>query len=171
MKRAPLVPAKRPNGEQERTALFNSVTVALSATTSPYRTIEAPGNRSIAEELWLKLLANQLAPRGAMDSAQPRASGDLEARFSELAAAWRCDKFSSSSTTQIVTHPAYQRIIGLGPAVVPLILRELGREPDHWFWALKAITGADPVPSEERGNVRAMAARWLTWGREQGYGG
>ena len=34
----------------------------------------------------------------------------------------------------------YQRIIGMGLPVVPLILEELEREPDQWFWALEAIT-------------------------------
>jgi hypothetical protein len=65
--------------------------------------------------------------------------------------------------------PSYQRIIGLGPAVLPFLLRELEREPDHWFWALKAITGADPVPPSSRGKVREMARFWIEWGRQQGY--
>jgi hypothetical protein len=65
-------------------------------------------------------------------------------------------------------HPAYQQIIGMGREVVPLILRELEREPDHWFWALKAITGEDPVPEQHRGRVRAMADAWIRWGREHG---
>ena len=52
--------------------------------------------------------------------------------------------------------PSYQRIIGLGSAVVPLLLRELERQPDHWFWALKAITGADPVPAASRGKLHEM---------------
>jgi hypothetical protein len=66
-------------------------------------------------------------------------------------------------------HPAYQQIIGIGPAAVPLLLRELERDVDHWFWALKAITGVDPVPPASRGKVREMAAAWLRWGRDQGY--
>lgn len=66
-------------------------------------------------------------------------------------------------------HSAYQQIIGLGPAVVPLLLAELDREPDHWFWALKAITGADPLPPDGRGRVGEMTQAWLRWGREQGY--
>jgi hypothetical protein len=65
--------------------------------------------------------------------------------------------------------PSYQRIIGLGPAVLPLLLRELEREPDHWFWALKAIAGEDPVPGASRGKVREMARAWVEWGRQQGY--
>jgi hypothetical protein len=65
-------------------------------------------------------------------------------------------------------HPAYQRIIGLGTAAVPLILAELEKDLDQWFWALKAITGEDPVPPESRGKMREMADAWLNWGRKKG---
>lgn len=88
-------------------------------------------------------------------------------RFRELVQAWRADIGPLSSATQMAMHPAYQRIIGLGLDAVPLILRELRREPDHWFWALKAITGVDPVESSQRGRVREMARAWLRWGEEQ----
>lgn len=66
-------------------------------------------------------------------------------------------------------HPAYQQIIGMGPVAIPLLLRELQKSPDHWFWALKAITDVDPVPASERGRQKQMAAAWLRWGKEHGY--
>ena len=56
---------------------------------------------------------------------------------------------------------SYQRIIGLGPKVVPLILVELQKETDHWFWALEAITGENPVPKEDAGDVEASARGWI----------
>ncbi len=93
----------------------------------------------------------------------------LEALFDSLVDRWKQERGPSSSTTELAMCPSYQRIIGLGPAVVPLLLRSLERAPDHWFWALKAITGADPVPPPHRGKVREMAQDWLAWGREQGY--
>jgi hypothetical protein len=62
----------------------------------------------------------------------------------------------------------YQRIIGMGAPVVPLILEELRREPDQWFWALEAITGENPVPAGSAGKVREMAAAWLEWGKRHG---
>jgi hypothetical protein len=93
----------------------------------------------------------------------------LEQTFRSLVQGWKEERGPSSSTTELAMCPSYQRIIGLGPAVVPLLLRELEREPDHWFWALKAITGADPIPPESRGKVREMARLWIEWGRHQGY--
>ena len=62
----------------------------------------------------------------------------------------------------------YQQIIGLGPSVLPVLVGELAREPDHWFWALEAITGQNPVPAEAVGNVAAMTEAWLAWGRREG---
>jgi len=66
-------------------------------------------------------------------------------------------------------HPAYQQIIGMGNPVVPLLLSELETTPDHWFWALNAITGADPVPEADRGIMEKMTKAWLKWGAEHGY--
>ena len=95
--------------------------------------------------------------------------GKIGQTFDALARTWRDETQFMSSTTDIAMHPAYQRIIGMGPAVIPHLLRELQRRPEHWFWALRAITGADPVTPEERGKVRAMAEAWLRWGRDHGF--
>jgi hypothetical protein len=62
----------------------------------------------------------------------------------------------------------YQEIIGMGLPVVPLILEELQAEPDHWYWALQAITGENPVPAEVDGDMRRIRDAWLEWGRQQG---
>ncbi len=35
-------------------------------------------------------------------------------------------------------------MVEMGPAVVPLILDELRREPDQWFWAVESITEQNP---------------------------
>src|SRR2546426_3866753 len=64
---------------------------------------------------------------------------DLSKRFSELASAWKKETRLLSSMTDMILHPAYQQIIGLGRGALPLILEELARQPDYWFWALFAI--------------------------------
>jgi hypothetical protein len=89
-------------------------------------------------------------------------------RFATLSAEWKEATAIESSTTAMVAHPAYQAIIALGPPVVPLLLRDLEREPTHWFEALRAITGEDPVPRDCWGRIPAMAAAWLAWGRQRG---
>lgn len=92
----------------------------------------------------------------------------LAEEFAHLAAAWKRKAGHWSDSRRMAMVPEYQRIIGMGPAALPLILEALEREPDHWFWALEAITGEDPVPPGDRGVVARMADAWLAWGREQG---
>jgi len=82
---------------------------------------------------------------------------------------WKEGVVFLSSITEACLHPDYQRIIGMGDRVIPFILRELERDPDLWFWALKAITGADPVEEENRGRIKQMAKDWLLWAEDNGY--
>lgn len=93
----------------------------------------------------------------------------LEERFHRLAAEWREQRGPLSLSQEICMMRPYQEIIGMGPAVVPLLLRELRRRPDQWFWALRMITGANPVPEEDRGRVDRMVAAWVRWGEEHGH--
>jgi len=104
--------------------------------------------------------------RQAIDRDEPE--DVLRRQFESLRDEWKAQSEFLSSTTDMALLWPYQSIIGMGTNVVPLILEELSRENDHWFWALKAITKADPVPMKDRGNIRAMTAAWLRWGREQG---
>ncbi len=90
-------------------------------------------------------------------------------RFGRLATEWKQQSRFMSSTAQMAMLPSYQRIIGMGLIAVPLILEELGRQPDHWFWALESITDENPVPSEAAGKVKEMAEAWLRWGKQHGY--
>lgn len=90
-------------------------------------------------------------------------------RFQRLASQWRETRGPSSLVRDLVLNESYQSIIGMGTPAVPLILAELAKRPDHWFWALRAITGANPVRSEQRGRLREMAGAWLNWGKERGY--
>ena len=58
----------------------------------------------------------------------------------------------------MTAHPAYQAITVLGEFVVSHILNRVAAEPDRWFVALHAITGASPVEPSDRGNIAAMQA-------------
>ena len=93
----------------------------------------------------------------------------IEDRFKELVNRWKRDTQFCSSPVEMAMNGAYQQIIGMGPAAAPLILRELLREPDHWFWALQAITGEDPVRPSSAGRLEEMATAWLEWGKSRCY--
>ncbi len=88
-----------------------------------------------------------------------------------MAEEWRRETAPLSSITEMVLHPAYQRIIGMGRAALPFILAELVRQPGHWFWALRAITGENPVTEEDRGNLLRMRDAWVRLAHRRGWFG
>lgn len=94
---------------------------------------------------------------------------ELQRRFEKLAAEWREDTEFDSAPSALFMHPAYQEIIGFGPAVLPLLFRDLEETGSFWFWALRSITGENPIPQADRGDIPRVAEHWLNWGREKGY--
>lgn len=92
----------------------------------------------------------------------------LKRQFTALAEQWHDETGHMSSAISFTQHPAYLRIIGMGPAVVPFILEDLQRTRAHWFTALRLITGANPIRPEDKGNVQRLADAWIAWGRERG---
>jgi len=109
------------------------------------------------------------APKRAHRPMEPEPPEILEAELRQLAAEWKRSRGVASSITRLAMLPPYQRIIGKGKDAVPFLLRELAREPDHWFWALTAITGENPVPEQAAGDLQAMARAWIAWGTARGY--
>jgi hypothetical protein len=88
----------------------------------------------------------------------------IERIFRELVRVWEEDTLYISSSTQILAHPAFQRIIELGDLVVPLLLAEARARPNHLIFALNRITGTDPASPADRGKIVAMAEAWVKWG-------
>jgi hypothetical protein len=98
------------------------------------------------------------------------AAENIEQRVTRLLARWRQDTAYLSSSTQITGHPAYQELIAIGPTALPFLFRDLEQTGDgHLSKALSAITGAHPVPAEERGQIRKISQTWLGWARENGH--
>jgi len=91
--------------------------------------------------------------------------------FRELVERWKNDTGHWSSTTRRIADPSYLRIIGLarkstGHQLEKLLLLEIQNEPDEWFDALAAITGADPVKPEH--NFDEAINAWVEWGHKEG---
>ena len=105
----------------------------------------------------------------AKEKPAPEPAESIEEKFRRLAAAWLAGTSFVSSSSDLVAHPAFQEIVGMGPAVLPLLLRELENRTGPWHRALRRITGADPVPPADRGTIDKAAEAWLRWGKEQGY--
>lgn len=91
-------------------------------------------------------------------------------KFQELVEDWKRERESRSSITSTATIQPYQKIIGMGADALPFIIAQLkseGDEPDQWFWALKMITGENPVRAEDQGNFKKMAQAWIEWAERQ----
>lgn len=92
-----------------------------------------------------------------------------ERTFNELASQWKRETRGMSTTLHMTMNDAYLDIMAMGPEVIPFILRELLRRPDHWFVALRHLARPEnPVPKEHLGDVLEMAKDWIEWGRNKG---
>jgi len=96
----------------------------------------------------------------------PNNSPNIQHIFRQLVDEWDDAVGDTATISDRFMHRAYQHIIGLGPNAVPLLLRELEREPNYWFWALAAITRENPVHSGASFDEAVEA--WLDWGRKKG---
>jgi hypothetical protein len=126
---------------------------------------------AIPPALWPRAVSSAIIPFWPQLHVGAREQVDAETRqsFERLVSWWREETALTSSITEMVMHPAYQRIIGMGRSALPLILHELHRESGHWFWALRAITGEDPVRSEDAGDIERMSEAWLELARRRGW--
>ena len=93
---------------------------------------------------------------------------ELEALFWQLAAQWHDETGMYSIARQKVGHPAYLRIIGLGPRTIPLILHDLAATSGWWFDALKALTGVNPAAAIDQSKPIEMRQVWLEWAKSEG---
>lgn len=87
--------------------------------------------------------------------------------FRQLSSQWKENTWFLSSVRKRIAHPAYLKIIGMGPSALPLIFEALREEPDYWFAALESITRANPAPHAE--NMYELRDAWLDWARSHGY--
>jgi hypothetical protein len=90
--------------------------------------------------------------------------------FRNLADWWREGTQYLSSPSEIAAHVAYQRIISLGPGVIPYILEDLRDRGGDWYIALRLLATDPPrIPPETARNTRQVIQAWLDWGRDRGY--
>lgn len=132
-----------------------------------------PQSRFIAE---VARLRSQGAPpsrsrvilRPSQGGGVKNASDTLRREFQKHERKWVAETMFHSSPVERYLHPSYARIIGLGQPVIPHILASLEKTPNDWFYALRAITGENPVPDSIAGDVVAMSGVWLDWGKARG---
>lgn len=94
-----------------------------------------------------------------------RVAPSNEVEFRALSRQWKRETAILSNLSKIVMHPAYQRIMAMGPNVIPLILQELNERPGHWFWALHNLVPAGSNPAEGVKTTKDARNAWLEWGK------
>jgi hypothetical protein len=93
----------------------------------------------------------------------------LKAEFQMLADRWKRETAIHGHLTKIIMHPDYQRIMAMGPEIVPYILEDLSRQLAHWFWALHNLVPPGHDPAEGLTTMSDARQAWLEWGRDNDY--
>lgn len=138
--------------------------LCATAVLSSLRTDEDPGRSKQLQDVWGIGSQQVTRPSYVIHVSADESSGRI--LFHLLRDRWYEERGITSSIVHMSECPSYLRIIGMGEPAVPLILEQLKREgddPDHWFVALEAITGANPIPVEAYGNTVKMAQAWFEW--------
>jgi hypothetical protein len=99
----------------------------------------------------------------------PAPTEKLEQRFARLADVWLKETAVLSSPERMMAHPAFQEIVSMGEAVIPCILRVMGKSEGYWFLALGEITEEQPFPPAIAGKVELIEQAWFDWARQKGY--
>lgn len=98
-------------------------------------------------------------------------SDTIESYFLKLVQDWHTERGPTSSPIEMINCPSYKKIVAMGDTAIPFIIGDLrnnANNPDFWFTALQDITGIDPIPKEDHGDMKAMAQVWINWGERNG---
>ena len=76
---------------------------------------------------------------------------------------WLDETKYNSNISSSMQHPLYSKILSLGDIIVPFLIMDLRENKTHWFYALTALTGENPILKEHSGQVDNMIADWVKW--------
>lgn len=112
-----------------------------------------------------------ISMRLVVGTERPR-TRQVQDEFSYHAKKWQRETRHLSSPIDRYLHPSYSRIIALiaanGSEGLRIILRDLKKNQNDWFYALRSITGENPVKSSLAGDVPKMVRAWIKWGETRG---
>lgn len=128
-----------------------------------------PVGTTAGPQLWGKVSHIRATSSSRQPSSQLQEILDRSQAFRQLADEWHQDTDIISSPTKKKNHRAYRRILAMGMAAIPYILRDLRDRGGDWYEALIDITGESPVPPDAQGDVDRMNRHWLSWGKEKGF--
>lgn len=92
---------------------------------------------------------------------------NIEVLFQEYKENWLRQTDFLSNMLEITNNYYYQQIIALGEDVIPLIIKDLKYEENHWFVALEKILGFTPIKNEHKGIYKLIKSDWLNYLEEK----
>lgn len=116
----------------------------------------------------LRAALNQRPKTTASAGEYKPSSADFLKSFYAVQQRWERETQFLSSSKLKKQHPAYQVLVENAKLTLPLILSELQRRPSHLVWILNEIATELPFTEEEAGDISAMSAAWVKWGKEDG---
>jgi type I restriction enzyme M protein len=120
----------------------------------------------------LRWIARRMVEVGELGEQVINVMGDedeVKQEIVTLIKRWDKDRPKGANIERMLSHPIYQSVIACGTSAIPALIAALKKRPAHWFAALHAITGANPVPAKDEGNISRMADAWISWAELQGY--
>jgi len=101
---------------------------------------------------------------------KPKNSVDVQKvrDFYDYVKKWKEETVGLSSPSTIRMNRNYQKIIGLGDSIIPLILSELEKNPDDWFYALEMLVKDEENPINDDMGFNESIKTWITWGKNKG---
>lgn len=182
-----------PYSERLRSAMVGTAILATAAATAQPPSVDPVTATKILQEAQSNLQPNkfQIRPGGTakdvnqfstltgtevpvsahenIEKVVTQKAEDPREIFRRLVAEWKAGRNPTAVASRMVNHAAYRSIIRMGPIATGMVLEELRREPDEWFYALAKLTGEKPVPDACRGRFPQMVDAWLQWGKKNGY--
>lgn len=134
-----------------------------SSRTDPYQS-SAQSTDETASRKWARITGFVI---GREKAVVDTVDDTLEAQFAKSSKMAFKQFGASSDLSRLFYSQGYIEVIGLGPRVVPLLLRDMMERRRPWIFALQAITRHNAARNVEPGDIRSAINAWLAWGKRR----
>ena len=95
-------------------------------------------------------------------------SRDYVHLFDGLVNQWKAETLTMSSLGQMTALKSFKDITAMREKVLPLIYRNLQKQPSWLVVAGIEIAGENPTPAAAQGNIIRIVDAWLRWAERTG---
>jgi hypothetical protein len=86
-------------------------------------------------------------------------------KFKRLAEQWKLETGHLSFIRQKIAHVAFLEILVMGERALPLLIKAIQTDPNHWFLALRLIAKTNPV--RDGASVEEAVIAWTAWWKDR----